>query len=141
MKIEFYVVENLTDVWTLAGEQGEGLAVCHTADVEPKVDFNPENYKADFPLVYLSPDKKVFVVNCDHLWLTNVLDLKRPEDYVSFDIGGPKRCVVSMDLANDFVGCEMPSAPAPETVIESEDSFPTIDHLIPEPNFAKEDEE
>ena len=59
MKVEFYVVENLTDVWTLAGEQGEGLAVCYTADIEPKVDFNPENYKADFPLVYLSPDKKV----------------------------------------------------------------------------------
>ena len=46
-----------------------------------------------------------------------------------------------MDLANDFVGCEVPSTPAPETVIESENSFPTIDHLIPEPNFAKEDEE
>jgi len=114
MKVEFYVVENLADVWTLAGEQGEGLAVCHTLDVEPKVDFDPENYKADFPLVYLSPDKKVFVVNCDHAWLSRVLDLSKPEKYVSFDIGGPKRCVVSMDLANDFVGCELPSEPVIE---------------------------
>jgi hypothetical protein len=114
MKVEFYVIENLKDVWTLAGEQGEGLAVCHTLDVEPKVEFNPENYKGDFPLVFFSPDKKVFVVNCDHKWLTNVLDLNKPELYISFDIGGPKRCVVSTDLANDFVGCEVPSEPVIE---------------------------
>jgi hypothetical protein len=141
MKVEFYVVENLADVWTLAGEQGEGLAVCHTVDVEPKVDFDPENYKADFPVVHLSPDKKVFVVNCDHAWLSQVLDLSNPEKYVSFDIGGPKRCVVSMDLANDFVGCEVPSAPAPESVVEPEPSDFEVESWVPQDESTEEDDE
>ena len=139
MKVEFYVVENLADVWTLAGEQGEGLAVCHTVDVEPKVDFDPENYKADFPVVHLSPDKKVFVVNCDHVWLSQVLDLSNPEKYVSFDIGGPKRCVVSMDLANDFIGCEVPLEPAPESVVEPESSDFEVETWVPKDDLEDSD--
>jgi hypothetical protein len=88
----------------------------------------------------LSPDKKVFVVNCDHAWLSQVLDLSNPEKYVSFDIGGPKRCVVSMDLANDFVGCEIPSAPAPESVVEPESDF-EVESWVPQDESTEEDDE
>jgi len=135
MNVEFYVIKNLTDVWTFAAQKGEGLIVCHTEDVEPKVNFNPENYRGNSQLLFLSPDKKVFVVNCDHGWLKGTLDLSKPEMYIDFTIGGPNKCVVSHDLANDFIGCEVPSKPAPESIVEPEPSDFEVETWVPQDEF------
>ena len=126
MKVEFYTFENLEDVWVKSWEQRDGLAVCSAADVNLVTTFNPEEYYRSDVLMYRTGDKNLFVVNTEHDLIkdgSQFINFNKPEKYVGFDIGGPNVCVVSTDLGNNIVGCEVPSEPAPETVVEPEDRF------------------
>jgi hypothetical protein len=42
---------------------------------------------------------------------------------------------------NDFVGCEVPSAPAPESVVEPEPSDFEVESWVPQDESTEEDDE
>ena len=123
MNIEFYTFENLEDVWVKSWEQRDGLAVFIAVDVNLVTTFNPEEYYRSDVLMYRTGDKNLFVVNTEHNLIkdgSQFINFNKPEKYIGFDIGGPNVCVVSADLENNIVGCEMVPESVTETVVEVE---------------------
>ena len=123
MNIEFYTFENLEDVWVKSWEQRDGLAVCSAVDVNLVTNFNPEEYYRSDVLMYRTEDKNLFVVNTEHDIIkdgSQFINFNKPEKYIGFDVGGPNVCVVSADLENNIVGCEMVPESVTETVVEVE---------------------
>ena len=137
MKVEFYTINKLEDVWVNSWNQRDGIAVFSTVDVDLKTSFDPELYYKPDTLMYLTANKNLFVVNTEHPLIqegSQFINFNKPEKYITFDIGGANVCIKSQKLSSEIEGYTEP-------VVEPEDSFPSIDHLVPEPNFAKEDEE
>ena len=123
MRVEFYTFENLEDVWVKSWEQRDGLAVCSAVDVNLVTNFNPEEYYRSDVLMYRTEDKNLFVVNTEHDIIkdgSQFINFNKPEKYIGFDVGGPNVCVVSADLENNIVGCEMVPESVTETVVEVE---------------------
>ena len=143
MRTEFYTLNNLEDVWVKSWEQRDGLAIFSAAEYDLKQSFDPNNYFSPQVLMYLSEDRKVFVVNTEHPWLaegSKFINFNKPERYTSFDIGGHNVCVVSEGLASEIVGYIAPEVPIKEEpTLNDEGSWyvPTV--VMPKPEEAEEE--
>ena len=145
MKTEFYTLNNLEDVWVKSWAQRDGLAIFSTEDCDWKQTFDPTSYYSPQVLMYLSEDRKVFVVNTEHPWLaegSRFIDFNKPQKYTSFDIGGHNVCVVSESLASEVDGYVAPEVPVKEEPTLSEEGswyVPTV--VIEKDEPTKEDTE
>ena len=128
---------DLTQIWRVAAlENFKGEALVITSNVTLNQEIDPSEFVGKDSLVCYTEDKNVFVINCKNDWFKGS-DLGSD---LSSVLNG-HRCNTSHDLRSYFSPEVSVPTPEPEPVVEPEDSFPTIDHLVPEPNFAKEDEE
>ena len=116
-------------------ENYEGLALATTANVDDVDKFGLGKLLNGKAVVFNSSNT-IFVFNCAHALWQNKTYKKQIDAGLELTQGVEK--IVDDTIEKYFDGSFIPE---PEPVVEPEDSFPTVDHLVPEPNFAKEDEE
>ena len=132
-------------IWKIPYDQDyKGIAVVVKENAILTTTFNPSDYVESRKPMFFSPCKSVYIINCEQSKFT-VVNLSRLDDYMRFELVSPQRWGESVDLAKLFnLPIGQPVFEKDEWVAhepEPEDSFPSIHHLVPEPNFAKEDEE
>ena len=99
---EVDVLSSVNEAWRVPHDQGfEGIAVVATSHAELKESFDPAEYVNPGKLMYHSPCKNVFVVNCSQSKFKKVR-LDRLNDYASFSMGGPVKWGESDTLAKLF---------------------------------------
>ena len=139
---EVYLIPSLEDF--------SGFAVGVVGDGDLSGDFDGAVACGGNALVF-NPERTVFIVNCGHpLFQEKSIKSKVDKGLLdSLSLAARFGKVEDDSIEKYFDGTfvapepapEPEPAPAPEPVVEPEDSFPSIDHLVPEPNFAKEDDE
>jgi|TARA_R100000149_G_C5869903_1_gene134055 hypothetical protein len=96
------ILSSINEAWRVPYDQGfEGIAVVATSHAELKESFDPSEYVDPGKLMYHTPCKNVFVVNCSQSKFTTV-DLNNLDAYSGFDMGGPVKWVKSNKLAKLF---------------------------------------
>jgi hypothetical protein len=128
MKVEFYTINKLEDVWVNSWNQRDGIAVFSTVDVDLKTSFDPELYYKPDTLMYLTANKNLFVVNTEHPLIqegSQFINFNKPEKYITFDIGGANICIKSQKLSSEIEGYTEP-------IIEPEPSDFEVETWVPQ---------